>query len=48
MYKSYEDESGYISDPNSNTDKLSRIMNNVNRYKNNETDEKYKDNNLYG
>ena len=47
IYKSYEDESGYIGDSNSNTDKLSRIMDNVNRYKNNGMDEKYKDNNFY-
>lgn len=47
IYKSYEDESGYIGDSNSNTDKLSRIMDNVNKYKNNGMDEKYKDNNFY-
>lgn len=47
IYKSYEDESGYVGDMNSNTDKLSRIMDNVNRYKNNGMDEKYKDNNFY-
>ena len=52
IYKSYEDDSGYVGDPNSNTDKLSRIMDNVNRYKNNNNnnnglDEKYKDNNFY-
>ena len=49
IYKSYEDDSGYVGDPNSNTDKLSRIMENVNRYKNNNNglDDKYKDNNFY-